>query len=227
MNTIEKLERLALHLEKITPTLQPGQFNLGEFFIASDNDREYLDEFVGMYRRKMTQPFPIVASLQIGDSCGFAGCAMGHACSIPEFRAEGLTIVDGALRYNHPDSQFISNSWNAVQYFFRSIPIHTLEYLFSPGEYDVIDDPLIVAQRCREVAAQLKEKEKNREAIARRQNDEGRSGEVDVSSDDQPEAGRDQVSEQGRSADESDPETDPEPSHPQGPVPRGIRRAGR
>ena len=48
-------------------------------------------------------------------SCGPVGCAVGHACTIPEFQAEGLRL---SWARPHPPEYAGSSSWPAVRAFF-------------------------------------------------------------------------------------------------------------
>jgi hypothetical protein len=65
---VERLQKLADFLKRPIP----GRFNMREW-IKEDIDDE-------------------------GNVCGTAACALGWACTIPEFRAAGLTLSEPAIR---------------------------------------------------------------------------------------------------------------------------------
>lgn len=79
--------------------------------------------------------------------CGTTGCAVGWACVMPEFQAEGLAWgVWGPTATGY-------SGWFAVMDFFGLKRVDA-EYLFSGSEYD--DDakkPTDVAARIRELTA--------------------------------------------------------------------------
>jgi hypothetical protein len=92
-------------------------------------------------------------------SCGTTGCAIGWACTIPEFIEDGFTWEDGYTRGNHgpllPDSssEALFSGWCAVEYFF-SIDKVTSEYLFMDTSYDEDKSgSKDVANRIREVVS--------------------------------------------------------------------------
>ena len=72
--------------------------------------------------------------------CGAVFCAIGHACQIPEFQAEGLK-----LRYLEMDSDGVKHpffrdkiSWEAVKAFFE-ISATVAVPLFSSSYYQNVD----------------------------------------------------------------------------------------
>lgn len=79
--------------------------------------------------------------------CGTVGCAVGLAMLLPEFRAEGLMIVN--------ISPFFENrsQWSAVAKFF-GVSIEEAQHLFSVNAYDGptrgADAEFAVAKRLRE-----------------------------------------------------------------------------
>ena len=89
--------------------------------------------------------------------CGTCGCAIGWACAMPEFQAEGLTwalngpgLLEGdALSYG---------GWDAVKEFF-DLDHQQAQHLFSGSEYgeDRFDGPGVtpwdVSERIRKVVA--------------------------------------------------------------------------
>jgi hypothetical protein len=74
-------------------------------------------------------------------SCGTTGCAIGWACTIPEFIEDGFTWKYSSI-WRHPgplltdsSSKPLCEGWSAVEYFF-SIDQVTSEYLFMDTSYD-------------------------------------------------------------------------------------------
>lgn len=90
--------------------------------------------------------------------CGTTACAVGHACSIPEFRAEGLgwNSKQSRTRFENPAPRFGgSEGWYAVQKFF-DLDYGQATALFLDDSYDTHGERTTaaeVAQRIREVVA--------------------------------------------------------------------------
>lgn len=99
--------------------------------------------------------------------CGTTGCAVGHACTMPEFRAEGLRLsepvdaFDDSLSY-YPTYDGLDH-WHAVCAFFELTKPEST-YLFDMYEYSRFEGdectfdggdapPDMVAARIREVCA--------------------------------------------------------------------------
>lgn len=83
-------------------------------------------------------------------SCGSTACAVGWACTIPEFRAEGLTI-GGSGSPSYRTEAVTYEHWYAVQAFFGLSCGESYE-LFSALEYEddsgkVIATPADVIKR--------------------------------------------------------------------------------
>jgi hypothetical protein len=94
-------------------------------------------------------------------SCGTTGCAIGHACTIPEFIKDGFTWEYGSVWGDWgPVLTDCSNKplcagWYAVEYFF-SIDKVTSEYLFEHTSYDNDKSgSKDVANRIREVVSKF------------------------------------------------------------------------
>lgn len=69
---------------------------------------------------------------KLTSECGYAACAVGHACSIPSFRKAGLKLTKFG-NYTDPTYKGSSN-WYAVESFF-DIDNHTAKLLFSSDSY--------------------------------------------------------------------------------------------
>jgi hypothetical protein len=84
-----------------------------------------------------------------GVSCDTAACAVGWACSIPEFRAYGFVLNGNPNAEPFFDGEL---GWEAVIKFF-DIHRSAAEFLFYSGKYD--DEPSItnVATRIRNFVA--------------------------------------------------------------------------
>lgn len=71
-----------------------------------------------------------------GNHCGFAACAVGHACLDPRFNALGL-YLDGQLtapRYSECSADHRWDSWSNVKEFF-DIPARMARWLFNSISY--------------------------------------------------------------------------------------------
>ena len=77
--------------------------------------------------------------------CGTTGCAIGWACTIPEFKAAGLSYTGFTVRYDD------LVSWGAVEVFFGLCHMEAL-YLFSEDSYKANASPYDVAERLYEAA---------------------------------------------------------------------------
>lgn len=86
--------------------------------------------------------------------CGTTGCAVGWACSMPEFQAQGLAwgtdgiSIAGYPVYAQVDSvgNYRHSGWEAVEAFF-DIDYSLAEHLFSSSEYADNATSLQVADR--------------------------------------------------------------------------------
>lgn len=114
-----------LRLAEFLDTLDPTQFNI---------------------RNWVTDPDGKCAGDGAVPGCGYAGCAVGWACVLPEFVEAGLRLVDGAPRWG-----------NAPPEDFFGITEDEFDYLFMSGMYEdcAPEDvtPKMVAERIREVWA--------------------------------------------------------------------------
>lgn len=115
---IQRLQALATFLR----TVPQRHFDLQSWRSSADGDEEVTDADL--------------ASLH----CGTTACAVGWACSLPEFQAQGLTwgtdenYTGGYPIFTLPDMPDYHSGWNAVEEFF-DISYPTAEYLFSADEY--------------------------------------------------------------------------------------------
>jgi hypothetical protein len=50
--------------------------------------------------------------------CGSAGCAMGHACDVPEFRDLGLYRVRYDVRFCSPNNGWVLSNYDAAEVLF-------------------------------------------------------------------------------------------------------------
>lgn len=62
--------------------------------------------------------------------CGTVGCAMGHACSIPEFREAGLRLYHGIPLFGFPSRSGVDA---AVELF--DISASAANHIFIPSKY--------------------------------------------------------------------------------------------
>lgn len=93
------------------------------------------------------------------NECGFAGCAVGHACSIKAFRRAGLSLVrdwqgiDGSADVTPVFRG--KRSFAAAEYFF-SITYDEAQRLFSPDTYAPSVRPATVAKAIEKFVADQK-----------------------------------------------------------------------
>lgn len=132
-------DRLTLLADRLV-RVNPDKFNLGQWFCNTIVEDE-------------------------GDPCGFAGCAVGYACVMPEFNALGLHRPDAAGQgqwrvgepvFTEPGTGTVYESWAAVRAFFDLTPAEAV-YLFQDYSYEVsgheMVSPEMVAARLRSVVA--------------------------------------------------------------------------
>lgn len=88
-------------------------------------------------------------TFDLGDwSCGTVACAVGHACTMPEFQAEGLGFCACEHEEARPAPEFRGSiGWSAVTCFF-GLTFDESQELFAEGEYERIErTPAHVADR--------------------------------------------------------------------------------
>lgn len=92
-------------------------------------------------------------------SCGTCGCAIGWACAMPEFQAQGLVWTSTGPALRNAEGVYRAGGWNAVNEFF-DIDHDESRNLFSANSYEDEDKwrsedspvtPWDVAQRIHEV----------------------------------------------------------------------------
>jgi len=84
-------------------------------------------------------------------TCGTAACAVGHACTLPEFKAEGFSLhTDSVCNYPALKLTFHETltGWNAVVKFF-SLNRRAAYYLFDFISYVGDPSPTYVSDRIR------------------------------------------------------------------------------
>ena len=127
----ERLLKLAEFLEN----LAPERFNLSSW---REHDGDDTDS---------------VSDEQLWEGgCGTTGCAVGWACAMPEFQAEGLYWDKGE---GYPALRGLPYSYSgyAVASEFFAIPVEVSRLLFSPVRYpEETSNPKGVAERIRWVA---------------------------------------------------------------------------
>ena len=89
--------------------------------------------------------------------CRSTACAVGHACTIPEFQADGLKLIEDSLNFMCPKYENFT-AWDAVRCFFEcSYGMAT--HLFYTNSYfnRRATGPKEVAERIREVIKEAKD----------------------------------------------------------------------
>ena len=76
--------------------------------------------------------------------CGSVACAIGWACTLPEFQAEGLQLIHGQPQFRN------FTSWTAVKRVL-GVDVDTALGLFSEHAYASVGDARAVAQRLRTI----------------------------------------------------------------------------
>ena len=109
----------------------PAQFDLNDWF-ADQTDGEWL---------------PPITPDNDPIYCGYAACAVGYACTLPELRAEGLTFTTAGGEPNEPVYKD-ATGWQAVRDFFDLDAIPA-DRLFDVNSYSYGATPQDVAKRIR------------------------------------------------------------------------------
>lgn len=126
---LDLLELVADHLDNVVAALPPERFDMEVWGF-----RETLETTA-------TEP-----------ACGFAGCAMGHACNIPQLRALGLTMNWGPTHLAGIITYRGRCSFVAVMDLFET-SYADAEYLFDSGAYSESVQPSDVSKRIRKFIA--------------------------------------------------------------------------
>lgn len=85
--------------------------------------------------------------------CGTTACAVGWACTMPEFQDEGLVLANRWPDFI-PFPMYIGYTcWTAVKQFFELTSVNA-DHLFDAGEYEPGATPQDVAVRIRRVVAE-------------------------------------------------------------------------
>ncbi|RQR63872.1 hypothetical protein [Burkholderia sp. Bp8998] len=118
------IERLKM-LSNMLRTVNPNHFDLGDWVDSPWSTREAL-------------AIPSSGLPQRIVECGTTACAVGWACTTPEFQAQGLSYKWDEVCYSSALSPTFDGkeSWEAVCAFFE-IDRPTADYLFSHHEYEV------------------------------------------------------------------------------------------
>ena len=98
------------------------------------------------------RPRSYVTDAALLHGCGTTGCAVGWACALPEFNAEGLTWAECEPAYQPEPDALIFTHFEAVQRFFE-IDHWGAHFLFLRSSYEDSAGPLDVAARIREFVA--------------------------------------------------------------------------
>jgi hypothetical protein len=154
MSYSERALKLAEHLETTVAQRGPGRFNLLVFFLHENAPLESAEALNpnnhGLADDAIRHPIPLTSINFFDDHCGYAACAMGEACGIPEFQALGLSMTPtGHVEYRDPKKTMPVYDGSAIRDFFKISGAES-HHLFFADEYERIDDPLLVAARLRE-----------------------------------------------------------------------------
>ncbi|MBF3563881.1 hypothetical protein ISF73_11190 [Burkholderia pseudomallei] len=130
------IERLKM-LSSMLKTVNPNHFDLGDWVDSPWSTREAIAIPNDDLRQRIVD-------------CGTTACAVGWACMMPEFQAQGLNYKWDTVCYSSALSPTYEGeeSWLAVCNFFE-IDRPTADYLFSHHEYEVgrATEPSEVAER--------------------------------------------------------------------------------
>jgi hypothetical protein len=134
--------RLLLLADALEHRIPADKFDLAEWRGREDYDPDRDD-----------RPGTYVTDAALLHGCGTTGCAVGWACALPEFNAEGLTWDGTMPAYHQPGPLGLSFiHFEAVNRFF-GICEEDSSYLFLSSSYDDPAGPLDVAARIREFVA--------------------------------------------------------------------------
>lgn len=145
MNT-RLLKILADFLE--SGAVEPEKFNLGTWI---DEDIE-AETFPELERKLKESEF----------SCGYTACAIGWACTLPEFKEAGLRF-DLGFNVPYVESEGEPHSgadWTAIDPLAKLFDTTTenITWLFLPSSYDETEEnpitPISVAERIRDLIAE-------------------------------------------------------------------------
>lgn len=130
--------RLLLLADALEHRIPADKFNLDDWRIRTDYDPDRDD-----------RPRNYVSDRELLTGCGTAGCAVGWACALPEFNAQGLTWDEGMPAYQHGPAGGLFSHFEAVNMFFDIDPKSSAE-LFMGTSYKGVAGPLDVASRIRD-----------------------------------------------------------------------------
>lgn len=129
------VERLAILAEFLT-TVQEDKFDLKHWRIQNSEPNE-----------NSTYAEIAISDKQLIKGCNTAACAMGWACTIPEFKKAGLSFCTNeeniVLRKTIPNKNYKRTfyGYEAAEYFFGFKETTTVYCLFSPTGYIRRADP--------------------------------------------------------------------------------------
>ena len=117
---------------------------LGDFLVTVPDERFDLESWRNNGQEDTFHDYDIDDEALKMD-CGTTGCAVGWACTIPEFKEAGLSYVNSTINYGS------LKSFQAVAEFF-GVSYTEAVYLFSQVSYKVNASPYDVAERLYKVA---------------------------------------------------------------------------
>lgn len=142
--TCEHPDRVLLLAELLEQRVKPDDFEMDTWVWPDKDDVDTLD-------------WQDAAERWTPEKCGTAGCAIGHACEMPEFKALGLVKdpLNGAPKFQPTDAY----GFSAIQDLF-GMSHGDASALFTPPLYQWIDQnitPAVVSKGLREYALKCKE----------------------------------------------------------------------
>jgi hypothetical protein len=101
-------------------------------------------------RKQFDMCFWVSARNTTPTDCGSAGCALGHACTIPSLRRAGLKLDDTVPCFRPHGFYYPVYGYDAGKKVF-DLSFEEAHYLFNPDSYDTNDPqkitPITVARR--------------------------------------------------------------------------------
>ena len=117
---------------------------LGDFLASVPDDKFDLENWRNNGEEGMDSDYS-VDDEDLKTGCGTTGCAVGWACTIPEFKEAGLSYTGVTVSYGG------LVCWAAVQEFF-GLSFMEAQYLFSNASYKANAGPYDVAERLYEAS---------------------------------------------------------------------------
>lgn len=166
MMNIERLQKLANFLR----TLDKDKFDMASWYFRPLKEESNPNEHIKFICEQEFGKFGRLNTPEI--KCGSVACALGWACSIPEFQEAGLFLgsldlehtsidaIDAFPAYLHDDGNYYFQEVAASKFF--GIGVDVASSLFYPSYYDTYDiTPDAVADKIEALISNERSKNQN------------------------------------------------------------------